>query len=276
MSEYSQYRQAAWKLLKPVLPIMMLIAIISSLPSFVTTFVTYQTGVGDLLTQFLNGTTSIEQLDPAALLPTSITSLLMSIIALPLNLSVIGAAMRLCHSEEISVRNALDYLPHTLRVIGLSLLSMLYAYWPLLIWAVCSIPVALLLTQGTLWLYSVYILAGIALCVVCIPRGYSVIATSFLQARTPREKLRTLLQRSVQSMRGFRMAFFMLTFSFIGWNLLSTLVSSFAEMLFGTLIGNMISMLVSSVLTCYMTVAQALFIIDITAEKPQQEAAEEL
>lgn len=271
MSEYSQYRRAAWKLLKPVLPIMMLIAIIASLPSFVTTFFTYSTGVFDLLTQILNGTLSFEDLTVAQMLPVSLVSLLMSLISLPLAMGLTGAAQRISRQEEIGVRHALDYLPHTLRVIGLTLLCGLYAYWPMLLWAVCAIPLAFLITESTIWIFTLYILVGLGLCFVCIPRAYSVIASTFLQAQEPTEKVRTLLHRSVAAMRGYRISFFLLTFSFIGWDFLTSLITSLIVSLFGTLIGNMASMLISSVLTCYITTAQVLFIRDITTKKAPEE-----
>lgn len=270
MSDYQSYRRKAWATIKPVLPIMMLIAIVASLPDYIVTFVSSSTGVSELLTALEtnspNYKTLLSNISATQWVLFGVSEIVALLISQPLALGLTGAAQRINNGEEIGVRNVLDYLPYTLRVIGLNLLRFFYTAWPLLLsFAVTLIYTILFALDGSGSSIILYVLlaVNIGCSIYCIPRGWSVIAAPFLQAKQPQEKLRTLLDRSIFLMRGYRMAFFSLTLSFFGWILLYSLLSTFISVLFSTLIGNMVSMLLASALSCYMTTAQAQFIQDL-------------
>ncbi len=270
MSDYQSYRRKAWNTIKPVLPIMMLISIIASLPDYIVTFVSTSTGVSDFLAALESNSpqykTLLNNISSTQWLLFGVTELVALLISQPLTLGLTGAAQRINNGEEIGVRNVLDYLPYTLRVIGLNLLRIFYAAWPLLI--ASAITLLYILCASLAGISSLVILyallaLNIGCAIYCIPRSWSVVAAPFLQARQPKEKLRTLLHQSIFLMKGYRMAFFFLTLSFFGWIFLYSLLTILCTQLLGTLIGNMISMLVGSALSCYMTTAQAQFIQDL-------------
>ena len=126
MRTSKEYRQTAWSAIKPVLPIMLLIALVASLPQFIFMFI--QTAFGlmppmdtDLLlsdpdafvaaySAFMSSSKGITY---------SLLNTLFTLMTIPLTLGSISAAQRILRGEDVLVRHSLAYIPYTFRAIWL-------------------------------------------------------------------------------------------------------------------------------------------------------------
>ena len=150
MRTSKEYRQTAWSAIKPVLPIMLLIFLVASLPQLIFMFI--QTAFGlmppmdtDLLlsdpdafvaaySAFMSSSKGITY---------SLLNLLFTLMTIPLTLGTIGAAQRILRGEGVLVRHSLAYIPYTFRAIWLQICTTFYAFWPMLLAYVVAIPVLL-------------------------------------------------------------------------------------------------------------------------------------
>ena len=229
MRTSKEYRQTAWSAIKPVLPIMLLIALVASLPQLVFLFI--QAGCG--LTPPMD--TDLLLSDPDAFVAAysafmssskgitySLLNTLFTLMTIPLTLGTIGAAQRILRGEDVLVRHSLAYIPYTFRAIWLQICTTFYAFWPMLLAYVVAIPVLLTVSSPDIMLLTaiLFFIAVIATLVFAIMRLYLMAASDYLLARNPNTSVPEIMRTSRTIMKGNRMNFFLLELSFIGWNLL--------------------------------------------------------
>lgn len=282
MRTSKEYRQTAWAAIKPVLPIMLLIALVASLPQLVFLFIQASCG----LTPPMD--TDLLLSDPDAFVAAysafmssskgitySLLNTLFSLISIPLSLGTIGAAQRILRGEDVLVRHSLAYIPYTFRAIWLQICTAFYAFWPMLLAYVVAIPVLLTVPSPDIVLFTAILLliAVIATLVLAIMRTYSMVASDYLLARNPNTSVSEIMRTSRTIMKGNRMNFFLLELSFIGWNLLIAVLDSIVLSMAGYTLANVCSMLLSLFLGVYMTTAEAAFVSDLTAAAPSDNAS---
>ena len=192
MRTSKEYRQTAWSAIKPVLPIMLLIFLVASLPQFIFMFI--QTAFGlmppmdtDLLlsdpdafvaaySAFMSSSKGITY---------SLLNTLFTLMTIPLTLGTIGAAQRILRGEDVLVRHSLAYIPYTFRAIWLQICTTFYAFWPMLLAYVVAIPVLLTVSSPDIMLLTaiLFFIAVIATLVFAIMRLYLMAASDYLLAR---------------------------------------------------------------------------------------------
>lgn len=278
MRTSKEYRQTAWSAIKPVLPIMLLIFLVASLPQFIFMFI--QTAFGlmppmdtDLLlsdpdafvaaySAFMSSSKGITY---------SLLNTLFTLMTIPLTLGTIGAAERILRGEDVLVRHSLAYIPYTFRAIWLQICT----FWPMLLAYVVAIPVLLTVSSPDIMLLTaiLFFIAVIATLVFAIMRLYLMAASDYLLARNPNTSVPEIMRTSRTIMKGNRMNFFLLELSFIGWNLLIAVLDSAVLTMAGYTLANICSMLLSLFLGVYMTTAKAAFVSDLTADAPSDNAS---
>lgn len=282
MRTSKEYRQTAWSAIKPVLPIMLLIFLVASLPQFIFMFI--QPAFG--LTPPMD--TDLLLSDPDAFVAAysafmssskgitySLLNTLFTLMTIPLTLGTIGAAQRILRGEDVLVRHSLAYIPYTFRAIWLQICTTFYSFWPMLLAYVVAIPVLLTVSSPDIMLLTaiLFFIAVIATLVFAIMRLYLMAASDYLLARNPNTSVPEIMRTSRTIMKGNRMSFFLLELSFIGWNLLIAVLDSAVLTMAGYTLANICSMLLSLFLGVYMTTAKAAFVNDLTAAAPSDNAS---
>lgn len=282
MRTSKEYRQTAWSAIKPVLPIMLLIALVASLPQLVFLFIQASYGLTPPmdLELLINDSDAFiaayrDFMTSSAGKMYSLLNTLFSLISIPLSLGTIGAAQRVLRGEDVLVRHSLAYIPYTFRAIWLQICTAFYAFWPMLLAYVVAIPVLLTVPSPDIVLLTAILLliAVIATLVLAIMRTYSMVASDYLLARNPNTSVSEIMRTSRTIMKGNRMNFFLLELSFIGWNLLIAVLDSVVLSMAGYTLANVCSMLLSLFLGVYMTTAKAAFVNDLTAAAPSDNAS---
>lgn len=282
MRTSKEYRQTAWSAIKPVLPIMLLIALVASLPQLVFLFIQASCGLTPPmdLELLINDSDAFiaayrDFMTSSAGKMYSLLNTLFSLISIPLSLGTIGAAQRILRGEDVLVRHSLAYIPYTFRAIWLQICTAFYAFWPMLLAYVVAIPVLLTVPSPDIVLLTAILLliAVIATLVLAIMRTYSMVASDYLLARNPNTSVSEIMRTSRTIMKGNRMNFFLLELSFIGWNLLIAVLDSVVLSMAGYTLANVCSMLLSLFLGVYMTTAEAAFVNDLTAAAPSDNAS---
>lgn len=282
MRTSKEYRQTAWSAIKPVLPIMLLIALVASLPQLVFLFIQASCGLTPPmdLELLINDSDAFiaayrDFMTSSAGKMYSLLNTLFSLISIPLSLGTIGAAQRVLRGEDVLVRHSLAYIPYTFRAIWLQICTAFYAFWPMLLAYVVAIPVLLTVPSPDIVLLTAILLliAVIATLVLAIMRTYSMVASDYLLARNPNTSVSEIMRTSRTIMKGNRMNFFLLELSFIGWNLLIAVLDSVVLTMAGYTLANVCSMLLSLFLGVYMTTAKAAFVNDLTAAAPSDNAS---
>lgn len=282
MRTSKEYRQTAWAAIKPVLPIMLLIALVASLPQLVFLFIQASCGLTPPmdLELLINDSDAFiaayrDFMTSSAGKMYSLLNTLFSLISIPLSLGTIGAAQRILRGEDVLVRHSLAYIPYTFRAIWLQICTAFYAFWPMLLAYVVAIPVLLTVPSPDIVLLTAILLliAVIATLVLAIMRTYLMVASDYLLARNPNTSVSEIMRTSRTIMKGNRMNFFLLELSFIGWNLLIAVLDSVVLSMAGYTLANVCSMLLSLFLGVYMTTAEAAFINDLTADAPSDNAS---
>lgn len=277
MRTSKEYRQTAWAAIKPVLPIMLLIALVASLPQLVFLFIQASCGLTPPmdLELLINDSDAFiaayrDFMTSSAGKMYSLLNTLFSLISIPLSLGSIGAAQRVLRGEDVLVRHSLAYIPYTFRAIWLQICTAFYAFWPMLLAYVVAIPVLLTVPSPDIVLLTaiLFFIAVIATLVLAIMRTYLMVASDYLLARNPNTSVSEIMRTSRTIMKGNRMNFFLLELSFIGWNLLIAVLDSVVLSMAGYTLANVCSMLLSLFLGVYMTTAKAAFINDLTAAAP--------
>ena len=282
MHTSKEYRQTAWSAIKPVLPIMLLIFLVASLPQLIFMFIQTDFWIMPPMDTYL--ILSDQDAFVAAYrafmssrkgITYSLLNLLFTLMTIPLTLGTIGAAQRILRGEDVLVRHSLAYIPYTFRAIWLQICTAFYAFWPMLLAYVVAIPVLLTVSSPDIMLLTaiLFFIAVIATLVFAIMRLYLMAASDYLLACNPNTSVSEIMRTSRTIMKGNRMSFFLLELSFIGWSLLIAVLDSAVLTMAGYTLANICSMLLSLFLGVYMTTAKAAFVSDLTAAAPSDNAS---
>lgn len=181
---------------------------------------------------------------------------LMVMIASPvLMLGMINALLHALRGKEFTAGIALSRAKYILKALGLELLIAV----KLFVW---MLPGTLLMVLSLFLPPTLTALVAtvgfVATIVMGVRAGYSYSLSVFVLADEPQTRIRDCIRRSREVMQGRRMELFSLEISFIGWKLLLSMVQSFL-LGFGAIIGLTLGMFASLFLDVYTNCAKAAF-----------------
>lgn len=306
-----EFRRRARLAMKPVMPLLLIVALIAALPSLINDAVVLiaDADPNQLMNDFSNRLMQVVEnagltqnavvgevvIDEAQLardilsvqdsyfanLRTFIQekglliaglSLMVMVLGPVLNLGMINAMLHALRKKEFTAAIALSRIKYILKAVALMLLVALRIFlWMLP--GMALMIVALFLPQK---LVTLAVVVGFAAAMVMgIMAGYRYALAVYVLADEPTTRLRDCIRRSCEVMKHRKMELFSLEISFIGWHLLLSLVQSML-MSFGAVIGLTLGMFASLFLTVYTNCAQAAFYQEYAVgpvELPPQEEA---
>ncbi len=306
-----EFRRRARLAMKPVMPLLLIVALIAALPSLINDAVVLiaDADPNQLMNDFSNRLMQVVEnagltqnavvgevvIDEAQLardilavqdsyfanLRTFIQekglliaglSLMVMVLGPVLNLGMINAMLHALRKKEFTAAIALSRIKYILKAVALMLLVALRIFlWMLP--GMALMIVALFLPQK---LVTLAVIVGFAASMVMgIMAGYRYALAVYVLADEPTTRLRDCIRRSCEVMKHRKMELFSLEISFIGWHLLLSLVQSML-MSFGAVIGLTLGMFASLFLTVYTNCAQAAFYQEYAVgpvELPPQEEA---
>ena len=289
--------------MKPIMPLLLVVAMIAALPSLIGQTVTLLTGAdpnamlaeyytqermtaitsGDAAAvqaasqEIMDGVTAFfQEKAPFMVITTLITWLLSPVLTLGFNHTLIKTLRR----EEIAVSTVLARLPLFFKAIGLNLMIFLR----LVLWMLPGMALSMFGAVVTLLEPSIgglLMLAAMAVMFVLMIRAmYSYRLATYIMADVPETGINASVRRSKEVMKGRRMELFGLEFSFLGWRLLLSMGQSMLLSLFGGVLGMTLGMFASLFLQTYLCMAEAAFYQEYAvgpiAPAQKDEEAEEL
>lgn len=294
-----EFRRRARAAMKPIMPLLLVVAMIASLPSLIGQTVTLLTGADpnamlaeyytqERMTAITSGdvaavqTASQEIMDgvqtffrekgPFMVITTLITWLFSPVLTLGFNHTLIKTLRR----EEIAVTTVLARLPLFFKAIGLNLMIFLR----LVLWMLPGMALSMFGAVVTLLEPSIgglLMLAAMAVMFVLMIRAmYSYRLATYIMADVPETGINASIRRSKEVMKGRRMELFGLEFSFLGWRLLLSMGQSVLLGLFGGVLGMTLGMFASLFLQTYLSMAETAFYQEYAVGPiaPAQEDAE--
>lgn len=283
-----EFRRRARVRMKPVLPILVLVALIATLPSLISSTVMLLADANpavlstDLLNRMLqvvedtsltdvqtaNALSAVQEnyyvslenfLEDKGLLLCGLL-LFVSVLGPVLNLGLINAFLHALRQKEFTPAIALSRTSSILRVLGLELLIGL----KLLAWMLPGIAVSiggvLMMVFSNADIGLLLILAGfIASCVMGVMATYRYALSLYFMADDPATPIRACIRRSREVMRKRKMELFSLEISFIGWRFLLGMAQELLVAFFGAVIGQTLGMFASLFLTVYTGCAVTAF-----------------
>ena len=298
-----EFRRRARAAMKPIMPLLLIVAMIASLPSLIGQTVTLLTGAdpnamlaeyytqermtaitsGDAAAvqaasqEIMDGVTAFfQEKAPFMVITTLITWLLSPVLTLGFNHTLIKTLRR----EEVAVTTVLARLPLFFKAIGLNLMIFLR----LLLWMLPGMALSMFGAVVTLLEPSIgglLMLAAMAVMFVLMIRAmYSYRLATYIMADVPETGINASIRRSKEVMKGRRMELFGLEFSFLGWRLLLSMGQSMLLGLFGGVLGMTLGMFASLFLQTYLSMAETAFYQEYAvgpiAPAQEDEEAEEL
>ena len=298
-----EFRRRARAAMKPIMPLLLVVAMIAALPSLIGQTVTLLTGAdpnamlaeyytqermtaitsGDAAAvqaasqEIMDGVTAFfQEKAPFMVITTLITWLLSPVLTLGFNHTLIKTLRR----EEIAVTTVLARLPLFFKAIGLNLMIFLR----LLLWMLPGMALSMFGAVVTLLEPSIgglLMLAAMAVMFVLMIRAmYSYRLATYIMADVPETGINASIRRSKEVMKGRRMELFGLEFSFLGWRLLLSMGQSMLLGLFGGVLGMTLGMFASLFLQTYLSMAETAFYQEYAvgpiAPAQEDEEAEEL
>lgn len=298
-----EFRRRARAAMKPIMPLLLVVAMIAALPSLIGQTVTLLTGAdpnamlaeyytqermtaitsGDAAAvqaasqEIMDGVTAFfQEKAPFMVITTLITWLLSPVLTLGFNHTLIKTLRR----EEIAVSTVLARLPLFFKAIGLNLMIFLR----LVLWMLPGMALSMFGAVVTLLEPSIgglLMLAAMAVMFVLMIRAmYSYRLATYIMADVPETGINASVRRSKEVMKGRRMELFGLEFSFLGWRLLLSMGQSMLLSLFGGVLGMTLGMFASLFLQTYLCMAEAAFYQEYAvgpiAPAQKDEEAEEL
>ncbi len=289
-----EFRRRAREAMKTCMPILLVVALIATLPSLISQAVTLMTGADpsglvlqltDRLMQVMekygiiqSGMTQGIVVDEAQLMaevaavydqymqdlmaflqakgPIMLGLSLMVLIASPvLTLGMINALLHALRRQEFTVAISLSRMRYLLKALGLDLLIAVKLFaWML---PGMALMIAAVFLPETLM--ALAMIAGMILMIVLgVMAGYRYEMAMFVLADEPDTGVLGCIRRSCEVMRRRKMELFCLEISFIGWALLLSLVKGLF-LGFGQVIGMTLGMFASLFLTVYTNCAEAAF-----------------
>lgn len=266
-----ELRYHAHKALRPHRSVMLVIALIATLPSLLAQTVTLLTE-SDLQSHVLTlamdpqsvvYTGTMEQVlaELTAFIQSQgwislVMSLASAVIAPVLQLGLIFATLTLLRKGEPHVKMSLARMDSFLRSVALMLLF----FVKLLAWCLPGLAVMILgevlaiVTGAAAFLYL--LLAGMIVMLVMLVRAsYSYAMCTIFLADQPTLTARECIRRSKEVMQGQRMQLFWLELTYVGWNILAVMVGS----MLGPVIGSTLSMALQLIVMVYMNTARCAF-----------------
>ncbi len=289
-----EFRRRAREAMKTCMPILLVVALIATLPSLISQAVTLMTGadpsslviqLSDRLMQVMEkygvsqpGLTQGIVADEAQLMtdvaavydqymqdlmtflrakgPIMLGLSLMVLIVSPvLTLGMINALLHALRRQEFTAAIALSRVRYVLKALGLELLIAV----KLFAWMLPGLALMIISVFLPKALMALTMVVGmIVMIVLGVMAGYRYAMAMFVLADEPDAGVLGCIRRSCEVMRRRKMELFCLEISFIGWYLLLTLVQSLL-LGFGQVIGMTLGMFASLFLTVYTNCAQAAF-----------------
>lgn len=270
------FRIRARAALKPMMPVVILCALIANLPSLAAqtlsiltgsdpmTFLMSQASTTEELYKLLGSNEAIFAAFSGYLTTERMLSLGLYVVSFLLSpvlmLGLTNALLRLLRGQEIEVTTVFSRMKQILKSIALTLLTVV----KLLAWSVPGGAVmvggmVLVLLLGQTWPLVIY-LAGLVLMVAMMIRAmlhYSL-ATTFL-ADDPTVSARAAIRGSVKLMRYRKMELFTLTLSVYVWMILGSMVINLLTAIFGSVIGSTLSMVLQLIISVYMNTCHCAF-----------------
>lgn len=263
-------RLKARQALKPMLPVILLCALIANLPSLATQTVSVLTDSNPMSYLLSQVSTDAElmailgddarlaaMLQEYAASPSRLVSLGLSVLSWLLSpvltLGLTWCLLELLRGHEIGVGTVFARLNCFGRSIGLNLLiAVKLVLWSLPGAAVMFAGMLLLLLTSSSLSMMLYF-AGLILMIVLMIRAmlHYAMATVFL-ADEPEWGVRGSLRASIGMMRTRKMALFSLMLSFILWMMVLSMLTNLLAVLLGTVIASTVSMLLQLMLSVYM------------------------
>lgn len=278
-----EFRRRARVAMKPVMSVLVMVALIASLPSLINSTVTLLANADPsaVMTDFTNRLLQImedaslttEQIVQAvqqaqddyfaALLAFAkekgllivLMGLMVAVCSPVLTMGMLNTLLQALRKQPVTAALALSRVRYVLKAVGLMLLFALMILLRMLPGIAVSI-IGIFLPAGSGLL--VMIVGMILAIIMGIRASYSYAMAVFIMADEPASGVRECLRRSKEVMLGRRMELFSLELSFIGWHLLLSLVQSFLTV-FGVVISMTLGMFASLFLTVYSNCAQAAF-----------------
>ena len=311
-----EFRRRARAAMKPIMPLLLVVAMIAALPSLINDAVVMiaDANPNTLMTDFTNrlmqvvekagltqnavvGEVVIDQnqlaLDILAVQESYFANLqnfitekgpllaclsLMVVVASPmLTLGMINALLHALRKKEFTATIAFSRARHVLKAVGL----MLWVALKLLVWMLpgMALAVASLFMSADVALLAL-IVGFVASVVMGIMASYRYAMAVYVMADDPTTKIRACVRRSKEVMKGRRMELFGLEFSFLGWRLLLSMGQSMLLGLFGGVLGMTLGMFASLFLQTYLSMAETAFYQEYAvgpiAPAQEDEEAEEL
>lgn len=270
------FRTRAKAALKPVMPVVILCALIANLPSLAAQTLSILTdsnpvyyllgmaSTDEELVTLLGSNEAILAAFSGFLTTERIISLalyaLSYIVSPVLMLGLTHVLLRTLRGQEIEVTTVFSRLGS----IGKSILLTLLTVVKLLAWSipggvVMVFGMVLMLLLGQTWPLLVY-LAGLVLMIVHMVRAMLnyTMSTVYL-ADDPSIGVRAALKRSIRMMRKRKMALLALTLSVYAWLIVGSLVESMLSSLFGTVIASTLYMALQLVISVYLSACHCAF-----------------
>lgn len=277
-----EFRRRARAAMKPIMPLLLVVAMIAALPSLIGQTVTLLTGAdpnamlaeyytqermtaitsGDAAAvqaasqEIMDGVTAFfQEKAPFMVITTLITWLFSPVLTLGFNHTLIKALRR----EEVAVTTVLARLPLFFKAIGMNLMIFLR----LVLWMLPGMALSMFGAVVTLLEPSIgglLMLAAMAVMFVLMIRAmYSYRLATYIMADVPETGINASIRRSKEVMKGRRMELFGLEFSFLGWRLLLSMGQSMLLGLFGGVLGMTLGMFASLFLQTYLSMAETAF-----------------
>lgn len=299
-----EFRRRARAVMKPVLSMLLVLALIAMLPSLINNTVTILTKADPMLlftdlTEKMNKVildsglegealnAALEELQLAFLADfnaflaekgwlIAALAVLVAVLGPALMLPLLHALLLSLRKKEFTLPGALTHCRYSHKAVGVSVLSMLM----ILLW---MLPGYALMLGGMFVprIGGLMMLAGLVVAVVLgVRASYHYALASYVLADRPEMKILACIRCSREIMAHRKMELFTLELSFIGWSLLQNLLQTLAASLFGSVIGMTVGMLCNLVLQVYMIASRCAFYCaylpkeEAAHDAPQQEAAE--
>ncbi len=279
------FRLRARAAMKPVMSILLVVALIATLPSLIQSLTIAVTGADPslLVNNTLNRIIQLSE-QPDLTQAQMVTGMqrigetydretkvfwqekgaifiglnLMVFLCSPvLTLGLINALLHALRRQEFTPAIALSRVSSFFKMIGVELLMALRVFlWMLpgmaVMIAAAFLPEAWMMILGMLIGMVVMIVPGVRV-------AYRYVLAEIFLADNPGMRVRDCLRRSHEVMKGRRMEFFLLVLSFIGWEMLLSLVTGMLLGLLGNVVGMTLGQFAALLLTVYINCAVVAF-----------------
>lgn len=277
----AEFRYRARQALRGNMPVAVMVAFLASLPSLIGSTLTTLSDTAwtntliDYLAQLLAGTapdtTAMLNDFRAAMTPALITawgvSLALSLFAPMLRLGLLRYLQNLLRGQAGTPSDVLSCKQCFLKAIGLDLwVGLKTAVWMLPGLALYLMGAGLAVWMNSLSaLYFFAVVSSVAMTALVVRASLHYVMSGYIMAERPETGIRAAVRESIAIMRNRKLAYFMLVLSFIGWNLLASLVGAVLTSV-SPVIGLTANMATTLVLNLYISTAACAFYQEYSGE----------